>query len=50
MGWKNAYFKMVHFMLLFNNIKIVFRAEQYQIHNLHMGVFPELLFVVSGHI
>ena len=36
-------------MLLFNNIKIVFRAEQYQIHNLHMGIFRNcfLLFPAS---
>ena len=41
---------MLHFILLFNNIKIVFRAEQY--HNLIYAYedFPELLFVVSGLI
>ena len=40
---------MVHFSLLFNNIKIVFRAEQYQIHNMHMGIFRNccLLFPAS---
>ena len=50
MGWKNAYINMVHFMLLFNNIKIVFREEQYQIHNLHMGIFRNCGLIVSGLI
>ena len=35
-------------MLMFNNIKIVFRAEQYQIHKYAYEVFPELLFVVPA--
>ena len=34
---------MVHFVLLFNNIKIVFRAEQYQTLKYAYGVLLELL-------
>ena len=48
MGCKNAYINMVPFVLLFNNAKIVFRAEQYQINKYAHGDFPELLFVVPA--
>ena len=41
---------MVHFVLLFNNIKIVFRAEQYQTLKYAHEEFPELLFVASDLI
>ena len=41
---------MVHFILLFNNIKIVFMAEQYQILKYAYGALLELLFVISGLI
>ena len=50
MGWKNAYFNMVHFIFLFNDNKIVFRAEQYQTLKYAHEEFPELLFVISGLI
>ena len=39
---------MVALLCMFNNIKIWFRAEQYQIQNMHMGIFPELLFIVPA--
>ena len=39
---------MVALLCMFNNSKIWFRAEQYQILKLHMGIFPDLLFVVPA--
>ena len=50
MGWENAYINMVPFILLFNNIKICFRAEQYQFRNMHMRIFQKLLFVVPASV
>ena len=41
---------MVHFVLLFNNIKILFMAEQYQIQKYAYEDFLELLFIISGLI
>ena len=50
MGWKNAYFNMVHFIFLFNNIKIVFRAEQQLIQNMHMGIFRNCCLLFRPHL
>ena len=50
MGQKNAQFNLVHFILLFNNIKIVYRAEQYQIRILHMGFFRNCCLWFRPHL
>ena len=39
---------MVASLCMFNNSKIVFRAEQYQSQNMHMRIFQKLLFVVPA--
>ena len=41
---------MVTLFCMFNNSKIVFRAEQYQTLNYAYEDFPELLFVASDLI
>ena len=41
---------MVALPSMFNNSKIMFRAEQYQTLKYAYGVLPELLVVVSGLI
>ena len=48
MGWKNALFNMVHIIFMFNNNKICFRAEEYQISKFAHEDFPELLFVIPA--
>ena len=39
---------MVASLCMFNNSKIVFRAEQYHNQNMHMRIFPDLLLVVPA--
>ena len=41
---------MVHFVLLFNNSKIWFSAEQYQIHNYAHEDFSGIVVCCSGLI
>ena len=50
MGWNNAQINLVHFVLLFNNSKIVFQEEQYRNLNLHMGTFMNCYSLFRPHL